>query len=154
VIADLEKQIQHILTDEAARVGMNVKTDVISTSPAAVIPGHRESYLVRMAEAVHRVMGFDPPITNAGSNSLDARLGEVAAIKSSHSRAAAECVCELFFERQKQIAVVGCGQVRDVHFDPCPFEQWQGIAPFVSRSLSSALRPPFQTQRHGVGVRS
>ena len=74
VIADLERQIQHILTEEAARVGMSVKTDVISTSPAATIPGHRESYLVRIAEAVHRVMGFDPPITNAGSNNSSAAL--------------------------------------------------------------------------------
>ena len=74
VIADLEKQIKMILDEEAARAGMKVKTDVISTSPAAMIPGHRESYLVRMAEAVHRVMGFDPPITNAGSNNASAAL--------------------------------------------------------------------------------
>src|SRR2546428_13742593 len=74
VIADLEKQIKTILDDEAARAGMTVKTDVISTSPAASIPGHRESYLVRMAEAVHRVMGFDPPISNAGSNNSSAAL--------------------------------------------------------------------------------
>jgi len=74
VIADLEKQIKMILDEEAARVGMQVKTDAISTSPAASIPGHRESYLVRMAEAVHRVMGFDPPITNAGSNNSSAAL--------------------------------------------------------------------------------
>jgi tripeptide aminopeptidase len=76
VIADLEKQIQNILNEEAARVGMKVKTDVISASPAAVIPGHRESYLVRMSEAVHRVMGFDPPITNTGSNNSSAALRE------------------------------------------------------------------------------
>jgi tripeptide aminopeptidase len=74
VIADLERQIRTILDEEAARVGMTVKTDVISTSPAASIPGHRESYLVRMAEAVHRAMGFDPPITNAGSNNSSAAL--------------------------------------------------------------------------------
>src|SRR5437660_332482 len=74
VIADLEKQIKMILDEEAARVGMQVKTDAISTSPAASIPGHRESYLVGMAEAVHRVMGFDPPITNAGSNNSSAAL--------------------------------------------------------------------------------
>ena len=76
VIADLEKQIQNILNEEAARVGMKVRTDIISASPAAVIPGHRESYLVRMAEAVHRVMGFDPPITNTGSNNSSAALRE------------------------------------------------------------------------------
>ena len=55
---------------------MKVKTDIIGASPAAVIPGHRESYLVRLAEAVHRVMGFDPPITNAGSNNSSAALRE------------------------------------------------------------------------------
>jgi hypothetical protein len=60
-MADLEKQIQNILNEEASRTGMKVKTDVISKSPAAVIPGHRESYLVRMAEAVHRAAGFNPP---------------------------------------------------------------------------------------------
>lgn len=76
VIADLEKQIKVILDEEAARVGMTARTDVISASPAAVIPGHRESYLVRLAEAVHRVMGFDPPITNAGSNNSSAALRE------------------------------------------------------------------------------
>ncbi|PYS23452.1 MAG: hypothetical protein DMF72_09515 [Acidobacteria bacterium] len=74
VIADLEKQIKTILDEEAARAGMTIKTDVISTSPAASIPGHRDSYLVRMAEAVHRVAGFDPPITNAGSNNSSAAL--------------------------------------------------------------------------------
>src|SRR3989442_1364654 len=74
VIADLEKQIQIILNEEAARVGMTVKTDVIGASPAAFIPGHRESYLVRISEAVHRVMGFDPPIGNAGSNNSSAAL--------------------------------------------------------------------------------
>ncbi|MFN2577119.1 MAG: M20 family metallopeptidase [Pyrinomonadaceae bacterium] len=74
VIADLEKQIKTILDEEASRAGMAVKTEVISTSPAASIPGQRDSYLVRMAEAVHRVMGFDPPITNAGSNNSSAAL--------------------------------------------------------------------------------
>ena len=74
VLADLENQIKTILDEEAARVGMTVKTEVISKSPAAVIPGHRESFLVRMAEAVHRVMGFDPPITNSGSNNSSVAL--------------------------------------------------------------------------------
>jgi tripeptide aminopeptidase len=74
VIADLEKQIQTILNEEAARAGMKVRTDIIGASPAATIPGHRESYLVRISEAVHRVMGFNPPITNAGSNNSSAAL--------------------------------------------------------------------------------
>ncbi len=76
VMADLEKQIRTILNEEAARVGMRVKTDIIGASPAVFIPGHRESYLVRISEAVHRVMGFDPPIGNAGSNNSSAALRE------------------------------------------------------------------------------
>ena len=74
VIADLEKQIATILDEEAKRVGMTVKTDVISSSPAAVLPGNRDSQLVKIAEAVHRAMGFNPPIGNAGSNNSSAAL--------------------------------------------------------------------------------
>ena len=74
VIADLEKKIAVILDEEAKRAGMTVKTDVISSSPAAVLTGNRESNLVKMAEAVHRAMGFDPPIGNAGSNNSSAAL--------------------------------------------------------------------------------
>jgi acetylornithine deacetylase/succinyl-diaminopimelate desuccinylase-like protein len=74
VIADLEKKIATILDEEAKRAGVTVKTDIISTSPAAVLPGNRESNLVKIAEAVHRAMGFDPPIGNAGSNNSSAAL--------------------------------------------------------------------------------
>jgi acetylornithine deacetylase/succinyl-diaminopimelate desuccinylase-like protein len=74
VIADLDKQIATILDEEAKRVGMTVKTDIISQSPAAVLPGNRDSHLVKMAEAVHRAMGFDPSIGNAGSNNSSAAL--------------------------------------------------------------------------------
>jgi len=74
VMADLEKKIAAILDEEAKRAGMTVKTDLISASPAAVLPGNRESHLVKMAEAVHRAMGFDPPIGNAGSNNSSAAL--------------------------------------------------------------------------------
>src|SRR5437588_1656815 len=113
VIADLEKQIKTILDEEAARAVMTVKTDVISTSPAASIPGHRESYLVRMAEAVHRVAGFDPPITNAGSNNSSAAL--LAGISSistgagpcdaSHSLAE-NCEIEPFYKGIKKVLLL------------------------------------------------
>ena len=113
VIADLEKQIKTILDDEAARVGMKVKTDVISTSPAAMIPGHRESYLVRMSEAVHRVMGFDPPITNSGSNNSSAAL--LAGISSISTGAgpcdgahslAVNCEIEPFYTGIKKVLLL------------------------------------------------
>jgi acetylornithine deacetylase/succinyl-diaminopimelate desuccinylase-like protein len=113
VIADLEKQIKTILDEEAARAGMTVKTEVISASPAASIPGHRDSYLVRLAEAVHRVAGFDPPITNAGSNNSSAAL--LAGISSistgagpcdgSHSLAE-NCEIEPFYKGIKKILLL------------------------------------------------
>jgi acetylornithine deacetylase/succinyl-diaminopimelate desuccinylase-like protein len=76
VISDLEKKIAAILEEEARRANMTVKTDVISSSPAAVIPGHRNSKLVMVAEAVHRASGFDPPITPTGSNNASPALLE------------------------------------------------------------------------------
>lgn len=76
VITDLDKKIAAILEQEAKRAGMKVKTDVISSAPPAAIPGHRHSHLVKVAEAVHRVMGFDPPITPTGSNNSSAALLE------------------------------------------------------------------------------
>src|SRR3989475_9609655 len=113
VIADLEKQIKTILDEEAARVAMKVKTDVISTSPAAMIPSHRESYLVRMSEAVHRVMGFDPPITNSGSNNSSAAL--LAGISSISTGAgpcdgahslAENCEIEPFYNGIKKVLLL------------------------------------------------
>ncbi|MEP6636088.1 MAG: M20/M25/M40 family metallo-hydrolase [Acidobacteriota bacterium] len=74
VIADLEQKIAAIVGEEAKRTNTKLETEVISTSPAAVIPGHRESPLVKIAEAVHRAMGFDPPITNTGSNNSSPAL--------------------------------------------------------------------------------
>lgn len=74
VIAELEKKIAAILEEEARRANMQLKTDVISSSPAAVIPGHRNSKLVMVAEAVHRASGFDPPITPTGSNNASPAL--------------------------------------------------------------------------------
>jgi acetylornithine deacetylase/succinyl-diaminopimelate desuccinylase-like protein len=74
VISDLEKKIAAILDEEAKRAGMTVKTEMISSSPAAMLPGNRDSHLVKMVEAVHRAMGFDPPIGNAGSNNSSAAL--------------------------------------------------------------------------------
>ena len=113
VIADLDKQIKTILDEEAARVGMTVTTDAISATPAASISGHRESYLVRMAEAVHRVMGFDPPITNAGSNNGNiALLAGISAISTgagpcdgSHSLAES-CEIEPFYNGIKKVMLL------------------------------------------------
>jgi acetylornithine deacetylase/succinyl-diaminopimelate desuccinylase-like protein len=113
VLADLEAKIKTILDEEATKASMTAKTDVISKSPASSIPGHRESYLVRMSEAVHRVMGFDPPITNAGSNNGNiALLAGISAISTgagpcdgSHSLAE-NCEIEPIYKGIKKIILL------------------------------------------------
>lgn len=114
VIADLDKQIAAILKEEADRAGMTVKTDMISSSPAAVLPGNRESDLVKIAEAVHRAMGFDPPIGNAGSNNSSAALLEgipsisTGAGPCSNSHALTEnCEIEPLYKGIKKILLLG-----------------------------------------------
>ncbi|HEX8891606.1 MAG TPA: M20/M25/M40 family metallo-hydrolase [Pyrinomonadaceae bacterium] len=77
VIADLKAKVDAIVKEEAEKAGLSFKIDVISESPAAVIPGNRESALVKMSEAVHLAMGFQhPPITPTGSNNSSAALRE------------------------------------------------------------------------------
>jgi acetylornithine deacetylase/succinyl-diaminopimelate desuccinylase-like protein len=113
VIADLDKKIATILEEEAKRAGMTVKTDIISTSPAAILPGNRESKLVKIAEAVHRSLGFDPPISNAGSNNSSAALlGGISSISTgagpcSDSHALTEnCEIEPLYRGIKKILLL------------------------------------------------
>jgi acetylornithine deacetylase/succinyl-diaminopimelate desuccinylase-like protein len=88
VIADLEHKIAAILQEEAEREHMTVKTERLSATPAAQIPGHRNSPLVKTAEAVHYAMGFKPSISTTGSNN-----GNVALLAglSAISTGAADC---------------------------------------------------------------
>ena len=74
VIGDLEKKIAAIVKEEAERERMTVRTELISSTPAAQIPGHRESPLVKTAEAVHYALGFKPSITLSGSNNGNVAL--------------------------------------------------------------------------------
>lgn len=71
-----EQQIALILREEAERVGMTVKTELPEEKvPAAQIPGNRESFTVRMAEAVHRAIGFENvPVGNSASNNANIAL--------------------------------------------------------------------------------
>lgn len=114
VIADLENKIGAILEEEAKRAGMTVRTHVISKSPAAILPGNRESQLVKIAEAVHRALGFDPPITNAGSNNASvALLAGISAISTGagpcrDAHALTEnCEIEPLYRGIKKVMVLG-----------------------------------------------
>ena len=75
-IDDFEQKIAQILSEEAERVGMQVKTELPEEKvPAAQIPGSRDSFTVRMAEAVHRAIGFENvPVGNSASNNANIAL--------------------------------------------------------------------------------
>jgi hypothetical protein len=55
---------------------MQVKTELPEEKvPAAQIPGSRDSFTVRMAEAVHRAIGFENvPVGNSASNNANVAL--------------------------------------------------------------------------------
>lgn len=76
LIDDFEQKIAQILREEAGRVGMQVKTELPEEKvPAAQIPGSRESFTVRMAEAVHRAIGFENvTVGNSASNNSNVAL--------------------------------------------------------------------------------
>jgi tripeptide aminopeptidase len=74
VIAELEKKIAAIVREEAEREKMTARTELVSSTPAAQLPGHRDSRLVRTAEAVHYALGFKPAITVTGSNNANVAL--------------------------------------------------------------------------------
>ncbi|HET7436191.1 MAG TPA: M20/M25/M40 family metallo-hydrolase [Thermoanaerobaculia bacterium] len=74
LLKKLEKQVDAIANEEAARVGMKMRRDVDSTEEVASLPGHRNSEMVRTTEAVWRAFGFDPPITDTASNHTSAAL--------------------------------------------------------------------------------
>ena len=64
-----EKKLVAIAEGEARRAGMTFRNEEISKSRAAFIPGHREGPLVKTAEAVYSVLGFEnPSITPTASN--------------------------------------------------------------------------------------
>ena len=114
VIADLEKKIADILREEAEREKMTVKTEVISATPAARIPGLRESPFVKTVEAVHREMGLTGPITDTGSNnSIAALLAGIPAISTGagpcgNSHAVTEwCEIEPFYKGVKKVLALG-----------------------------------------------
>ncbi|HLG13155.1 MAG TPA: M20/M25/M40 family metallo-hydrolase [Blastocatellia bacterium] len=76
LIDEYERRIAEILREEAARAGVQVRTEVIGEKlPAAQIPGNRESFTVRMSEAVHQAVGFERvPVTATASNNANVAL--------------------------------------------------------------------------------
>jgi len=75
-IDDFEKRITDICREEAERAGFQLKVeDVEEKLPAAQLVGNRDSFAVRMGEAVHRAMGFDNvTVTATASNNANVAL--------------------------------------------------------------------------------
>lgn len=106
-LEDYEQRIARIVEEEATRAGMTVKTDVISRTPAATLPGHRDSTLVRTAEAVQIQMGFqNPPVTITGSNNSNVALHEGV---PSISTGAADCSASHSLEENCQVETIYSG---------------------------------------------
>jgi tripeptide aminopeptidase len=70
----LDVEIQRIVAEEAARLGMTTRRDIVSIEEVASLPGHRNSPTVRTTEGVFRAFGFDPAITDTASNHTSAAL--------------------------------------------------------------------------------
>ncbi len=79
----LDRQIEAIVRDEAARVGMRMRREEVSKSEPAMIAGHRTSPMVLTTEAVWRAFGFTPQIPDTASNhSSVALLAGIPAIST------------------------------------------------------------------------
>ena len=90
-IDDFERRIAAIVQEEASRFGMTVKTeDVEEKVRAAQIPGNRESFTVRMAEAVHLAMDFEN-VTVSPTASNNANMALLAGLPAI-STGCAPCV--------------------------------------------------------------
>lgn len=75
-IDEFEKRITDIAREEAERAGFQMKVeDVEEKLPAAQLAGNRDSFTVRMSEAVHRAMGFENvTVTPTASNNANVAL--------------------------------------------------------------------------------
>jgi acetylornithine deacetylase/succinyl-diaminopimelate desuccinylase-like protein len=114
VIERLERQIATIVREEAERAGMQPKTEVLSKLPASQLAGNRESFTVRMSEAVHHALGFENvSVTPTGSNNANlALLAGIPAISTgcapcANSHAVNEwCWIEPFYRGIRKIILL------------------------------------------------
>jgi acetylornithine deacetylase/succinyl-diaminopimelate desuccinylase-like protein len=76
LIDEYERRIADIVREEAERAGMQARMELMGEKLAAAqIPGNRDSFTVRMSEAVHRAMGFENvTVTATASNNANIAL--------------------------------------------------------------------------------
>ena len=116
LIDEFEKKIDVILREEAERFQMQVKTELVGDKLAAAqIPGNRESFTVRMGEAVHRAIGFDNVQVNptASNNANIALLGGLNAISTGAAPCGGDhsldewCSIEPLYKGIKKVILLG-----------------------------------------------
>ena len=79
----LDREVETIVREEAARLGMSMRRERVSRSEVAKIEGHRTSPMVLATEAVWRTFGFRPRIADTASNhSSVALLAGIPAIST------------------------------------------------------------------------
>jgi tripeptide aminopeptidase len=114
-INNFEILITQIVKEEADRVGMQYRIELPEEKlPAAQIPGHRNSFVVRMAEAVHRAIGFESvPVGATGSNNSNvALLAGLPAISTGAAPCGGDhslgewCEIEPFYKGIKKIVLL------------------------------------------------
>lgn len=87
-IDEFERRIADIVREEADRAGIEVKTEIVGDKlPAAQIPGNKDSFTVRMSEAVHRAIGFEN-VTLSPAASNNANIALLAGIPAISTGAA------------------------------------------------------------------
>ena len=151
-------------------------SDGWAAGPPSFTMPERSDYPHRTSSSVHHVVpgsASSSPLRFASYRrwaSATHKCSELASTAVSRSSMRDARECNLLFQFGLSLYVVKiCAhvsdhskarlrgrQVRDVDFDPCPFMQWQGIAPFVSRSLFMRLNASFSemTARRGRSILS
>jgi tripeptide aminopeptidase len=114
-IDEFERRIADIVREEAERAGVEFKTEIVGDKLlAAQIPGNKDSFTVRMSEAVHRAIGFENvTLSPAASNNANiALLAGIPAISTgaapcSDSHALTEwCWIEPFYRGIKKVIML------------------------------------------------
>jgi tripeptide aminopeptidase len=110
ITRDLDRKIVAICEAEARKAGMKLRVDADPYEPAAQLPNHRESHIVRSLEAIHQLQGFKGEIHDTASNHANvALLNGIPALSTGaapceDSHAITErCAIEPFYRGTKKI---------------------------------------------------
>jgi hypothetical protein len=68
----MREEIERVATGVAGEEELEWWIEPFSETPAGQIPGARESRLVRVAEEVTKLMGFEPTLSSRGSCNMNA----------------------------------------------------------------------------------